>query len=474
MISIIRFFKQLWRWLLDDISVHDVENKVDVENTLPLVSSALDAEILTTLNVRQLPSIYSTIKDKLTSGKRVKLVNANPYVNDGYVWYQLQDTKYWIAYYSLDNPNEFYFKILAAPSDSPVPSYDIPTPPVTKKKLSINVDGRTVIIYDEDDVLYPARSIGTNSRRLAYWGTGVLPYVNAAIREQYINFLRQKNVRIVRFYAPDKNFTIEECIKHVRYTLDALNVHGAKAVLVLTDALGKSGAIVKGTEHFYDYGKYDYITVDKLNEFSTVYLDYASKMLEAIGQHPALLYVEPFNEFAVYPEFTMRNIDGVFDFFRDVLATLKNKTDAFWSTGLVNAVHLGGHAMKAPIIIERLRALGFDLMSLHVYKSYDTASSNIVEFARAMQELTFYHQENVPYFIGEFGVDRRFPDRVELLRHFHAETARYHNGLCYWTLEPPRAIVHDSGDGDNFYGINQRIADDYELLIDYISRTNVR
>lgn len=297
----------------------------------------------------------------------------------------------------------------------------------------------------------PFKFTGFNLREAAWYGTPQAEHAdwNFLMGDQ-LRWVRELGGKVVRFYAAHQEYTIEQAIPRVNAVLNLLQNHGLYAIVALTDGVHSGFSIRDTTQNFRGRHTHEFYA----GGYEQNYLPYITRMLEAIGSHPAIFMIEPGNEFLVpFPPFaaepTPAQYDNVLNFFRVASDTIRaGAPEKLIGTGLVSAREaFAGHAYGGRELGKQLYALpNINAASVHTYEGSRTHrwgdTGPNLEAEMAMQ--------GHPIYLGEVGMKVGTGDGGWVGR-LGAETDHRVSGMVQWALQ---ASPSDRGVGDLEAGMN--------------------
>lgn len=192
--------------------------------------------------------------------------------------------------------------------------------------------------------------IGVTHRGIAWYGVAdVLEHSNEGQIAAQLDYDQSLGVQVVRFYCAHHKYDVQFAIPRVKRILDMLQEREMYGVVCLTDGAHSGfhvadssvnrGVFIKGNER---YSK-EWIENKKYQEY---YLPYATKMVKAISNHPAIFSIQPINELTTIDDNpTLSYMNAVLDFYRKVIGMINRESpNSMTSTGLVSAHEVFGFA----------------------------------------------------------------------------------------------------------------------------------
>jgi hypothetical protein len=248
-------------------------------------------------------------------------------------------------------------------------------------------------------------------REFAYYGTPARQHTEIGLQRRQLDQLQDMQVKLVRFYASFNQFSTEQCIEKVLAALDLLHEFGMQADVCLADSLG-SEFTVAGDEAFHT-GPLGHLAQPYWREraYQRAYLPFLARMVQACGQHSAVLMWELGNEYAIHPQ------PASFDDGQDFLEFARVASEAIKaaapqtlvSTGLVGSHHVAPAGLAESYGRDLYSLPGIDVISIHYYADDGEKMS-------VQREVTLAKALVKPFFIGEFGAPQDWPDRAAYYR----------------------------------------------------------
>lgn len=269
---------------------------------------------------------------------------------------------------------------------------------------------------------------GVNMREFAYYGTPVMPHTSAALQTQQLQALKDLQVRLVRFFASQRDTPTAATIERLRTALDRLEQFGMQAIVCLDDGLG-SGFTVPGTNAFHSQVGGHLHSDYWVNEnYRSDYLPHVSAIVRALKDHPAALLWELGNEYALHPREPMRVHSQAFLRFAAIASeTIKEiAPQHLVSTGLVNSRHVASLVEDdVNAFARQLYGLAsIDVISIHYYQHDGEKNYSGIDLAAA-------RDLQKPFYIGEVGMDKNSGGRDGYLKN---EIAEWKNAGAFTVL----------------------------------------
>lgn len=247
---------------------------------------------------------------------------------------------------------------------------------------------------------------GVNMREFAYYGTPARQHTTPALQRTQLEHLREMQVHLVRFYASCNIFAAQQCSERVLAALNLLDEFGMQAILCVTDSLG-SEFTVQGNEPFH-CAPLGHLIKDYWHQraYEAAFMEFLRQLLDTCAQHPAVFMWELGNEYAIHPQPASWDDGEAFLAFaqRTSQAIKEAAPDALVSTGLVGTHHVAPHG-QYDVYATMLYGLDtIDAISIHYY-------ADDGERDCALREVSLAKGLGKPYYIGEFGAPRDWPDR---------------------------------------------------------------
>ncbi|HVO70767.1 MAG TPA: hypothetical protein VMT24_12020, partial [Aggregatilineaceae bacterium] len=252
---------------------------------------------------------------------------------------------------------------------------------------------------------------GVNMREFAYYGTPARQHTEVGLQRRQLEQLQAMQVKLVRFYASFNQFSTDQCVEKVLAALDLLQEFGMQAAVCLADSLGSEFTIA-GDEAFHT-GPLGHLAQPYWREraYQQAYLPFLTRMVQACGQHPAVLLWELGNEYAIHPQpASFDDGQDFLEFARAASEAIKAAApQALVSTGLVGSHHVAPAGTAEQYGRELYGLPGIDVISIHYYADDDEKLS-------VQREMTLAKALVKPFFIGEFGAPQDWPDRAAYYR----------------------------------------------------------
>lgn len=330
------------------------------------------------------------------------------------------------------------------------PEPPVVVPPTVRRTTPFEAKGNR--IYKNGNLWN--KFIGVNHRGLAWYGVpDVLPHSNEGQIAAQLDFDQDLGVQVVRFYAAHHKHDVNFAIPRVKRILDMLHQRGIYGVVCLTDGAhsgfhvaddpGTRGVFVKG------HDRYSKAWIEQ-KLYRKRYLPYATEMVRAISNHPAILSIQPINELTTIDDNpTEGYMNAVLGFYREVVEMIhKESPNSMTSTGLVSAHEVFGFAPDG----SRNAYTGFkgaeklykitDYASLHSYQDEDAPDKAL---GAARDNLTEeFKIAGVPHVWEEMNGLHRDPTTNWMDKALHASA----HAVVGWQLWNPCWNIGDNNDCD--------------------------
>lgn len=349
------------------------------------------------------------------------------------------------------------------PTPPPPPAEEVPEPAPVRVTTPFRAVGNRIY---KDGSLFP-KFIGVNHRGIAWYGVGdVLPHSNEGQIAAQLDFDRRMEtdgnppvVQVVRFYAAHHKHDVEFAIPRVKRILDMLHERGMYGVVCLTDGAhsgfhapdnpGNRGIFIKGNE------RYSKAWIEE-KKYRERYLPYATEMVKAIANHPAIFSIQPINELTTIDDTpTERYMNAVIDFYQEVIGMIKRESpNSMTSTGLVSAHEVFGFAADGS------RNAYADFKGAEkLYKIVDYASVHSYQDEKAPNEALGSTRENLVHEFKMAGIPHVWEEMMMMhtdpTTNWLDKALRASAGAVVgWQLWNPCWDIGDNNDCDGLKGKN--------------------
>jgi hypothetical protein len=334
------------------------------------------------------------------------------------------------------------------PPVEPEPEPEVPpvvVPPTARRTTPFEARGNR--IYKNGNLWN--KFIGVNHRGLAWYGVGdVLPHSNEGQIAAQLDFDKDLGISVVRFYCAHHKHDVNFAIPRVKRILDMLHERGMVGICVMSDGAhsgfhvpddpGARGVFGGGNER---YSK-AWIT-EKL--YRKHYLPYATAMVRAIANHPAIFTIEAANEITVIdPVASTDYMNAMLGFFREFVDMVHVESpNSMTSDGAESAHQLFGYG-NAYAGFNGGRKLSeiVHVRTLHSYQSDNAPNEALGSTREHLQEE--FKIAGVPHIWEEINGFTHVPTTDWLDKALHASA----HAVVGWMLWNPCWNIKDCGDCD--------------------------
>ena len=244
---------------------------------------------------------------------------------------------------------------------------------------------------------------GVNMREFAFYGTPARQHTTPALQRTQLEHLRDMQVHLVRFYASCNIFAAQQCSERVLAALNLLDEFGMQAILCVTDSLG-SEFTVQGNEPFH-CAPLGHLIKDYWHQraYEAAFMEFLRQAARHMRAAPpcscgvATVRHSPaaasWDDGEAFPAFAQRTSQAI----------KEAAPDALVSTGLVGT-HPSRRTGSMSVRDHAVRT-GYDRRDLDHYYADDG------ERDCALREVSLAKGLGKPYYVGEFGAPRDWPDR---------------------------------------------------------------
>ena len=311
---------------------------------------------------------------------------------------------------------------------------------------------------------------GVNMRSFAYYERRdwlMYPQGQPPNQDEVLHSLKDLNTSLVRFYAVNRNASINDNLHYVGQTLDKIRNHGMQAIICIMDGL-ETPFVVPGDQGYYKGNLQKQYWHNRA--YQANYLPYVRQLVERFRNHPAAAIWELGNEFGIYPNHpaaTVADWDVFVEFAHTAARVIKQiAPGSLVSTGLINTNHVIPHnpgpstQMRENYARQLHSSSDIDLASIHVYPvldGQDALSAIDAQIARSLGKDFFVGELGANIRDAQFGGNRTnyFREKMNLWRQRGAFTVLPWD---YDIVRPPQ----DSGVADDT-GFNARHPDFHSI-----------
>lgn len=278
------------------------------------------------LRIRQAPSIAGAIVDYLYEGDQIEVIDDATKAN-GIWWRQIASGQYqgaWVAEYD-ESENRF----LAVPCSAETP------PPTTEPPIE-----------DDDTVeVTTIPAAGFNRRPFFFEDTDIYPVSDISKLRETFDRASEIGMQYVRAYACHGSLSMAQNVERVKWGLDFAQQYGIGVLVVLIDAVGYSGHILREDRQHGFYNNADgFINQTYWNAGNAGIYEFTELLMQAVGNHPALFGIQWGNELSpCYPNKAGSSL--VWDAFKNCadkvhkIVRTYNKTCHYWP-GILSIEHI--------------------------------------------------------------------------------------------------------------------------------------
>lgn len=427
---------------------------------------------ISVLNVRLNPTTSSSAIATLSKGMEVSTTE-NTIMAEGFIWRELTEpaifANHWVAERSVDNSMIFLLSRTDRTSNT---SLRLTARPVNGRVKIIRRDNHA--FFTIDGVIH--RSIGVNVRELPWFG--LFRNTNRDRLKQYAEKAREIGVKVIRFYAPLVDQTVDEIVTRNRQVLDLLQQHDLMGIVVLNDALNHSSSWFRGEEAWHK-GALGLLTREYYQDeiYSQFYLPFVRRMAQELGNHPAIFAWDLINEPTLFfrqdgdRAIQDTNVTAIHrDSFEQFVKASANTIRAFdkqhlITIGLINTGQLGISNQPQAFAGNFFSALKehLDFAQVHFYQKSSSSTESWDEESRSHVDALAAKDIGIPIVVGEFGSWSQAQNRIvsteKMLQRWVTDLGAAM--LLQWGFMWEQ-FPNDSGVGDAAHGFDPILGNEHE------------